>query len=296
MRTKTLLLSAVALLAAGIVSSQAQSPVYSANVVGYASVTAPGGQYVMMTIPFVVGNNSADQIFGSSLPPQSTILVYSTASNNIPLSNVGQLIGTNGTLHVHPQSYVTYFYDPQYTNQGYGSWWSDTTTYNANMPTPTLPVGQAFFLLANGTFTNTFAGVVAVNVGATNSVSLPGGQYSLVGSAIPFAGDITAGATGALTNNLPAQTTVLVYSTAAASIPLTNVGQVLGANGTLNVPAQSYVTYFYDPQYVSQGYGAWWSDTTTYSANMPPPSLSVGQGMFVLPNATFNWQQTLPSN
>src|ERR1035441_6352568 len=45
MRTKTLLLSAAALLAAGFVSSQAQ-PVYSQNIVGYASVpTANGGTY-----------------------------------------------------------------------------------------------------------------------------------------------------------------------------------------------------------------------------------------------------------
>src|ERR1035438_3189483 len=40
MRTKTLLLSAAALLAAGFVSSQAQ-PVYSQNIVGYANVPTP---------------------------------------------------------------------------------------------------------------------------------------------------------------------------------------------------------------------------------------------------------------
>ena len=98
------------------------------------------------------------------------------------------------------------------------------------MPIPALPVGQAFFLLPTGTFTNTFAGTVAVAVGATNSVTMPGSQYSLVGSAIPYGGDITAGATGALTNNLPAQSTVLVYSTAATTIPLTNVS-FLGRTG-----------------------------------------------------------------
>lgn len=295
MRTKTLLLTAAALLAAGIVSSQAQSPVYSANIVGYASVTAPGSQYTMMTVPFLVGTrNGADEIFGDALPQQSTILVYSTAATTVALSNVGQLLGTNGTLNVPAQSYITYYYDKQYTNLGYGAWWTDAA-YSANTPIPALPVGKAFFLLPAGTFTNTFAGVVAVNVGATNSATMPGSQYSLVGSAIPFAGDITAGATGALTNNLPAQSTVLVYSTAATTIPLSNVGQALGVNGTLNVPAQSYVTYYYDPQYVSLGYGDWWTDAA-YGNNMPAPSLAVGQGMFVLPASGFTWKQSLPSN
>ncbi len=286
---------AAALLAAGIVSSQAQSPVYSQNVVGYASVAAPGGAYVMMTVPFVIGvSNGANEVFGSSLPAQSTILVYSTAATTIPLSNAGQVLGATGTLNVPAQSYITYYYDPQFEGLGYGDWWTDANDGN-NVPTPKLPVGQAFFLLANGTFTTTFAGTVAVGVGATNSMALSGGAYALVGSVIPYAGDITAGATGALTNNLPAQSTVLVYSTAATTIPLTNAGQVLGANGTLNVPAQSYVTYYYDPQFVSLGYGVWWTDANDGN-NMPAPSLSVGQGMFVLPNGTFNWKQSLQSN
>jgi len=64
------------------------------------------------------------------------------------------------------------------------------------MPHPGTAGRPGLFILANGTFTNTFAGTVAVAVGATNSVSLPGGAYSLVGSAIPYAGDITAGSYG----------------------------------------------------------------------------------------------------
>jgi hypothetical protein len=116
-----------------------------------------------------------------------------------------------------------------------------------------------------------------------------------VGSAIPCAGDITVGTAGALTNNLPAGSTVLIYSTAANTIPLSNVGQVLGVNGTLPVQAQSYVQYFYDPQFVSLGYGAWWTDPT-YANNMPTPTVTVGQAMFIVPAGSFNWQQVLPSN
>jgi len=294
MRTKTLLLSAAALLAVGVVSTQAQ-PVYSQNVVGYATLQLPGGAYTMMTVPFAVGvSNGANEVFGTNLHAQTTVLIYSTATNNIPLSNVGQNLGQNGNLPVPPQSYVTYFYDPQFVSQGYGPWWTDSG-YGNNMPVPSLPVGQAFFILPSGAFTNTFAGTVAVQVGATNSMALPGGAYTLVGSAIPFGGDITVPTGGYITNTLPAQSTILVYSTATNNIPLTNVGQNLGQNGNLPVPPQSYVTYFYDPQFVSQGYGAWWTDSG-YGNNMPAPALNVGQGMFILPAGSFNWSEVLPSN
>jgi hypothetical protein len=200
----------------------------------------------------------------------------------------------NGTLPVQAQSYITYYYDPSSVSYGYGAWWTDPTELN-NMPTPSLPVGQGFFLLASQTFTNTFAGTVAVAVGGTNSMALPASQNTLVGSVIPFAGDITAGTAGALTNNLPAGSTVLVYSTAANTIPLSNVGDALGVNGTLPVQAQSYVTYYYDPSSVVYGYGAWWTDPTEQN-NMPAPTLTVGQAMFIVPAGTFNWKQVLPSN
>jgi len=56
MRTKTLLLSAAA-LAAGLVSSQAQSNVFSANIVGYVNVTNPANQFVMLANPLDNGTN-----------------------------------------------------------------------------------------------------------------------------------------------------------------------------------------------------------------------------------------------
>ena len=151
MRTKTLLLSAAALLAVGVVSSQAQ-PVYSQNVVGYATLGLPGGAYTMMTVPFNVGvSNGANEVFGTNIPAQSTVLIYSTVATNIPLSNVGQVLGANGTLPVPAQSYEQYFYDPQYVSLGYGAWWTDPT-YANNMPAPSLSVGQGMFILPSGSF------------------------------------------------------------------------------------------------------------------------------------------------
>jgi hypothetical protein len=67
MRTKTLLLSAAA-LAAGVVASQAQSNVYSANIVGYVQVTNPANAYVMLANPLDNGTND----LASLLPTAAT--------------------------------------------------------------------------------------------------------------------------------------------------------------------------------------------------------------------------------
>ena len=90
MRTKTLLLTAAALLAAGITSTQAQ-PVYSQNVVGYASVATPGaGVNYLITVPFAIGvSNGANEIWpliggNPTLPDGSTILIWNSATRAIP--------------------------------------------------------------------------------------------------------------------------------------------------------------------------------------------------------------------
>jgi hypothetical protein len=59
MRTKTLLLSAAA-MAAGLVSSVAQSNVYSVNVVGYVNQVLPAGTLVAVANPLDNGTNTLD--------------------------------------------------------------------------------------------------------------------------------------------------------------------------------------------------------------------------------------------
>src|SRR5579871_6157689 len=56
MRTKTLLLSAAALVA-GLLSVQAQSNVYSANIVGYVNQTNSAGTLVLLANPLDNGTN-----------------------------------------------------------------------------------------------------------------------------------------------------------------------------------------------------------------------------------------------
>jgi len=71
MRTKTLLLSAAA-VTAGIISSQAQSNVFSANVVGYVSVTNPAGAYVMLANPLNADTNDLTTLLSAA--PNGTVV------------------------------------------------------------------------------------------------------------------------------------------------------------------------------------------------------------------------------
>jgi hypothetical protein len=88
MRTKTLLLSAVA-LAAGLLSSQAQSNVYSANVVGYVNVTNAANTYALYALPLDSGSNTLSGLF-PSVPTGSQILIWNgagyTGSTKTPTS------------------------------------------------------------------------------------------------------------------------------------------------------------------------------------------------------------------
>jgi len=194
MRTKTLLLSAAALLAAGFVSSQAQ-PVYSQNIVGYASVPTPGaGVNYLITVPFVVGvSNGANEVFGSTLPTGSSLLLWNGAG------------------------YTTYIYDTTGPNPSFPSivWYRVDDFTPAVIPT--LPVGTGFFLNpAAGGLTNTFAGTVAINVGTSNIMNLSSaGVNYLVASVVPYAGVVTNGNNstgGPNLNGLPSGTTVLVWN------------------------------------------------------------------------------------
>ena len=113
---KTLLIAAAA-LAAGVISSQAQ--VYSANVVGYANVPTPtaGAQY-LLSVPFTIGvSNGANEVFGTSLPDYSTLLVWSTSAND----------------------YTLY-----YVNSASATGWSDGGFLDT--PAPIITVGQGFFI------------------------------------------------------------------------------------------------------------------------------------------------------
>jgi hypothetical protein len=74
MRTKTLLLSAAAMVA-GLISAQAQSNVYSANIVGYVTVTNAANQYALYALPLDSGSNNLTGLFPNAAN-NSQVLVW----------------------------------------------------------------------------------------------------------------------------------------------------------------------------------------------------------------------------
>src|SRR4051812_26832004 len=99
MRTKTLLLSAVA-LAAGLLSSQAQlSNVYSANIVGYVTVTNAAGQFVLNSLPLDSGSNNLTGLF-PNVPNNSQVLIWTGSGYQTATKNLVGVWNTNLNLTV----------------------------------------------------------------------------------------------------------------------------------------------------------------------------------------------------
>jgi len=84
MRTKALV-AAAALLAAGALSSMAQSNVYSLNVVGYVNVTLNTGFNMLANQLDLDGtglNNTVTTVFGTALPSGSSVYAYVNGAYN----------------------------------------------------------------------------------------------------------------------------------------------------------------------------------------------------------------------
>jgi len=239
------------MLAAGIVTSQAQ-PVYSQNIVGYASVpTKTGGNYYMLTVPFVIGvSNGVNEVFGNSLPPGSAIYTWNT-------------LGQKFSVTVYDNT------DP--LGLGTSVVWYNGTETAALTALPTLQPGQGFFLNPGGAVTNTFAGTVLVNVGTSNNLALPtGGNYYMVASAVPYAGFVTNGNNstgGPNLNGLPPGTAIYQWTPATQKFAVTVFDNTdpLGL-GTSQV---------------------WYNGTETAPASCP--SINVGDGIFIVPGSSYTW-------
>jgi hypothetical protein len=251
---KTLLIAAAS-LAASVISSQAG--VYSQNVVGYANVPAASpGQHYLITCPFAIGaSNGVNEVFGSSLPAGTTILLWT---------------GSAFTTALYDNT------DPDNLGAGAPVWYQgdDATPLS---PLPTVPPGLGFFVAPTAPITNVFAGAVAVNVGTSNNMvlSIPGHHY-LVASVVPYAGLVTNGTSstgGPNLNGLPAGTSLLIW---------TGVGY-------------STVVYDNtDPDNLGATAPNWYQgdDSTPYvdpSTGGNVPSIIVGQGFFIAPTASYTW-------
>jgi hypothetical protein len=157
MRTKTLL-AAAAMLAAGVVTSMAQSNVYSLNVVGYVNRVIPGaGKYSMLANPLNSSSNTLGGLLTGSLPTGSQVLVFNPAIVD---------------------------YDT-YTRVAFGTGWSP-----AGGATVDLSPGKGVLILtpgASGDLTNTFVGEVMQ--GSLNHPIDAG--YTFLGNKVPESGTAT---------------------------------------------------------------------------------------------------------
>ncbi|MGN6555011.1 MAG: hypothetical protein ACTHLW_14985 [Verrucomicrobiota bacterium] len=166
MRTKTAILSAVA-LAAGLASSMAQANVYSVNIVGYVNQTFPGGNaLVAVANPLSDGTNTLDSLLKAKLPFGATVQFWN---------------GTGFNLVTRVQTFV----NPTGWNPASGS-------------TP-LPPGVGLFVKAGANpVTNTWVGQVLTG-SLTNAVN-PG--LSFIGNQVPVAADaVTNGLAASLAFN-----------------------------------------------------------------------------------------------
>ncbi len=230
---KTLLIAAAS-LAASIISSQAG--VYSQNIVGYVNVSVPAGQYVLLANPLNVdGTNLATQVI-------SRMVTDPNYDDSVILTFTG--------------GHYQYF---QYDQSTPG--WLDQNSVATTAPV--IAPGTGFFLNSSGPTTNfTFVGSVVPSVGGTNTITIPNGQYVLLGSALPVSG--TPGAAASL--NFPLEDgfvqTILTFT------------------------GGHYQYYSYDGGWVDQ------NDSPTAT-----PSLNVGQGFFFVNNGSpTNWVQTYTGN
>jgi hypothetical protein len=157
---KKTLLVAAATLAAGIISSLAQSP-YSANVIGYVSRPLPGGNaFAQINAPFLTGTNTVEAVM-PTIKKGDTVSFW-TGATFTALTYAG----------------------PNFDGQGHA--WADNQ--GNGQDSPRVNPGRAFVYQNNGAaVTNTFVG----SIPTTNSVTIPGGHaYTLLVSAIPISGTL----------------------------------------------------------------------------------------------------------
>jgi hypothetical protein len=220
MRTKSLLLTA-ALTAAGALSSMAQSNVYSLNVVGYVNLSLTNGfQLVANQLDFdgTGTNNTVSTVFGTNLPNQTRLYVYSAPAASFTTA--------------------TYLAST-------GAWIGDSAGANAALN----PGGGVFLSIPATAAPTTVTTVGTVLQGALSTPFSAG--YNIISSKVPVAGG--AGALG-LTTNLSNQDFVyqFVPSTQAYGAKhtyLSATGSWLGGEPTISVGESFW--------YFAHAAGAW---------------------------------------
>jgi hypothetical protein len=275
MRTKTLLLTA-ALVAAGVASSQAQSNVYSLNIVGYVNIPVQKGKLYMLNNAFTTG--TGDNITNVLIQP------YMGGTNDVPDPAIDA--GWDGTqlYAFHRLSFSGYVNEGYNTGYGWAPGTGDPGDVNGNS-TLTLPPGTGFWLLPTTNSTVTFTGSVVL--GSTNTIAGGGSPSHPVISQI---GSAYAGATTLSQLGLNGNDGDLIYRyyNTAFGVPAGYSGSVGHYGGGISYNA---------------GYG-WYDNDAPTSTNAGNgggstngPVLNVGEGFFYLNSAAaVTWPQSFTVN
>lgn len=224
-----------AALAVGVISSQAQTTVYSQNVVGYVNSGMTAGQYELMAPALDVDgsgtNGTISTVVGTNVVKGTAVLVFNgTGYDSLTYAPI-----TKGGANVWQFGGVA---DPNYPlNCGQGFWISDPSDTN---------------LLQTG---------VVISGTVTNKFVLPAGTYSLLGSQIPYGGDIT------------------------------NLGYVANkGDSVLIYNGSGYTSYNYAPL-TKGGANVWQSGGV-----QADPQIQVGQGFWLVPAVANTWVETFTNN
>jgi hypothetical protein len=259
MRTKTLL--ALAVLAAGVATSMAQSNVYSLNIVGYANVPVPVG-FTFHSNPFDNGNNGANVV--------------------IPNPNPG-----GGGLGPWDGAEIHEWVNVGFKVSVFDSLTDDTTTgftdrNGSPVPIPVLSSGKGYLMNNPGTSNNiTYIG--NVRGPGTNTLTYPGSSKPYaVGSTLPLAG--TPFQLG-FTNGPPDGVTGLG--------PLDGV-EIQTLVRAPNGQGAGYLVRVFDSLTDDTTTGF----TDRNGSPQPAPQIAIGQGFFLNnPNSgTVTWKQVLTNS
>jgi hypothetical protein len=150
MRTKALL--GAAIVAAGALTSMAQSNVYSLNVVGYVNIKFPAFTTYLVANPLDNTTNDLATVLPGA-PDSTTVQIWDIAA----------------------QDFIT-----TSTYDGGAAKW---------LPNLSIKPGQGVFVTAAADYTNTFVGSVRTG-SLTNTIA--GFNLVLVGSQVPVAGDLNS--------------------------------------------------------------------------------------------------------
>jgi hypothetical protein len=302
MRTKTLLLAAAA-LAAGLFNSQAQTPVYSQNIVGYVNQPLLTGAN-LINVPLSNGGTNADQIgltnsFNSS--GGETIYVQNPTRSGFygyTYEGIGAGQGNNTLNSDWVDAFATFSGSTVTHSSSIPGSQTDTVNQVVWVPSPGLQVGQGFQLVnPNPNETNTFAGTVTTS----NSVAIPTGA-TFFGSYVPLSGNVTNAAGINLTanfNGAGGETLYVQNPTRTGFWGYTYEGFGAGS-GNNTIPSDwvdAFATFSGSTVTHSSSIPGSQTDTVNQVIWVPSPNLNVGQGFELInPNSSENWTQSITNN